>query len=66
MVRLPPGVFVHVDAPEVVADGEEEGEVVAGNHQHRQDVQECPHPLVDWKLQKQSKALCCNTFHCHN
>ncbi len=44
VVGLPSGVLVHVDAPEVVADGEEEGQVVASNHQHRQHVQqgECP------------------------
>ena len=47
MVRLPPGVLVQVDAAEVVADGEEEGEVVAGNHQHRQQVQGGPHPLIN-------------------
>ncbi len=43
-VGLPSRVLVHVNAPEVVADGEEEGQVVSGNHQHRQHVQqgECP------------------------
>ena len=33
VVGLSPGVLVHVDSPEVVADGEEEGKVVAGDHQ---------------------------------
>ena len=48
-VGLSPGVFVHVHAPEVVADGEEERQVVPSHHQHWQHVQHGNKPLTTWE-----------------
>jgi hypothetical protein len=38
---------VHMHPAEVVADGEEEGQVVSGHHQHRQDVQSRRQPTAN-------------------
>ncbi len=52
MVGLSPGVLVHVDSPEVMADGEEEGKVVAGDHQHWQDVQHGRDPAAGCEIKR--------------